>query len=102
MTMPPWPFSILQPRIMMFSEGRPQSRPSLLRPLLTAMQSSPVLKKQFSMSTPSQLSGSQPSPLGPSLLTCTPRTITFFDSSGWITQKGERSRVRFSTSTPSH
>ena len=100
-TTPPCPFCISQLRMMMFSLGLFQSRPSLLRPLFTAIQSSPVLKKQFSMSTPSHDSGSQPSPLGPSLLICTPRTMTFLQSRGWITQKGERSRVTSSMSTPS-
>ena len=101
-TTPPWPFCISQLRTMMFWLGRSHRRPSLLRPLFMAMQSSPVLKKQFSMSTPSHDSGSQPSPLGPSLLMCTPRTVMFFESSGWITQNGERSRVTFSMSMPSH
>ncbi len=101
MTTPPCPFFISQLRMMMFSLGRFHRRPSLLRPLFTAMQSSPVLKKQFSMSTPSHDSGSQPSPLGPSLLMCTPRTVMFFDSSGWMTQNGERSSVTFSMRMPS-
>ena len=102
MTTPPCPFCISQLRMMMFSLGLFHRRPSLLRPLFMAMQSSPVLKKQFSMSTPSHDSGSQPSPLGPSLLMCTPRTVMFFDSKGCITQNGERSRVTFSMSMPSH
>ena len=98
MTTPPWPFFISQWRMMMFCEGMARSRPSRLRPLLMAMQSSPVLKKQFSISTRSHDSGSHPSPLGPSLLICTPRTVTSVDFRGCMTQKGESSRVTFSIS----
>ena len=43
-TTPPCPFFISQLRMMMFSLGLPHRRPSLLRPLLMAIQSSPVLK----------------------------------------------------------
>ena len=79
-----------------------RSRPSRLRPLLIAMQSSPVLKKQSSISTRSQHSGSQPSPLGPSLIIFTRRTVTSVEWRGWITQNGERSRVMSSSRMPSH
>ena len=108
MTTPPWPSSITQLRMMMFFEGMPAkrpvapARPSALRPLLMAMQSSPVWKVQPSMSTFSQLSGSQPSPLGPSFQTFTLRTIMFFESRGCITQNGELTIVTPSMRMPSH
>ena len=102
MTTPPCPSAIVQWRTMMFSEGMFQRRPSSLRPLLIAMQSSPVWKRQFSMSTFSHDSGSHPSPLGPSLMMVRPRTVIFFDSRGCTTQKGERSRVTPSSRMFSH
>ena len=88
-TTPPCPSSILQLRIMMFLLGVFHRRPSLLRPLFMAIQSSPVWKVQFCISTFSHASGSHPSPLGPSFQMYTPSTVMFFDSNGWITQKGE-------------
>ena len=93
---------MVQLRTMMFSEGMFQRRPSSLRPLLMAMQSSPVWKRQFSMSTSLHDSGSQPSPLGPSLMMVSPRTMMFFDSSGCTTQNGERSSVTPSSRIFSH
>ena len=87
---------------MIFFEGMFLSRPSRLRPLLMAIQSSPVSKKQSSISTLSQHSGSHPSPLGPSLIIFTRRTVISVEWSGWITQKGERSRVISSRRIPSH
>ena len=50
-TTPPWPFCMRQFRTITFCVGMPHVRPSRLRPLLMAMQSSPVSKKQSSMST---------------------------------------------------
>ena len=86
----------------MFFDGILRSRPSRLRPLLMAIQSSPVSKKQSSMSTRSQHSGSQPSPLGPSLIIFTRRTVISVEWSGWITQKGERSKFTSCSRIPSH
>src|SRR3984957_8415410 len=54
-----------------------------------AMQSSPVLKKHFSMSTSLQDSGSQPSVFGPKLLMVSPRTVTFVHSTGCTCHIGE-------------
>ena len=101
MTTPPCPSSMEQRRTMMFWLGRFQRRPSALRPLLMAIQSSPVWKRQSSINTPSHDSGSQPSPLGPSFQKVTPRTTTFLLRRGCSTQKGERSKVTPSTNTPS-
>ena len=101
-TMPPWPFFIRQLRTITFSVGVAASIPSRLRPLFMAMQSSPVSKKQSSISTFLQLSGSHPSPLGPSFCICTPRTVRFSQKSGWITQNGERNSVTSSISTFLH
>ena len=101
-TTPPCPFFISQLRMMMFLAGMLRSRPSRLRPLLMAMQSSPVLKKQSSISTRSQHSGSQPSPLGPSLIIFTRRTVMSVECRGWMTQNGERSRVMSSIRMRSH
>ena len=93
---------MLQLRTTMFSLGRAQRRPSTLRPDLIAIQSSPVLKVQSSISTFLQDSGSQPSPLGPLLSTVTPRTVRSSQRSGWMTQNGERSRVTPSIRTVLH
>src|ERR1019366_3774522 len=65
MVTPPWPSRLVQPRMIRFPDGTPTRRPSALRPDLMAMQSSPVSNRQFSISTSRQLSGSQPSLLGP-------------------------------------
>ena len=92
-TTPPCPSAIVQPLTIMFLLGRPSRLPSPFLPLFIAMQSSPVSKRQFSISTSSQDSGSQPSPLGPSLYTFTPRTVMFFENNGCITQNGELSIV---------
>ncbi len=64
-------------------------RPSALRPDLTAMQSSPVSKKQPSMSTSLHDSGSQPSLFGPCVAMWTRRTVTFVQSTGLISHIGE-------------
>jgi len=93
MTTPPWPFFMWQRRTMMFSLGTFHFRPSLLRPDLMAMQSSPVSKKQSSINTLRQDSGSQPSPLGPSLMMVTPLTTMFSLNRGWMTQKAEFNNV---------
>ena len=98
-TTPPWPSFIVQPRMMKFSEATPTRRPSLLRPDLMAMQSSPVSKTQFSMSTSRHDSGSQPSLLGPWETMLTPRTVTLVQSTGWISHMGERLIVTPSIST---
>ena len=58
-----------------------------------AMQSSPVSKSQSSISTFSHDSGSHPSLFGPWLCIFTPFMVTFSDSSGWISQNGERLMV---------
>jgi len=60
---------------------------------LIAMQSSPVLKWQSSISTPWQLSGSQPSVFGPSASMVSPRTITLSQSTGCTCHIGERFSV---------
>src|SRR5574344_505980 len=101
-TTPPWPSAIVHPRIIIFSLGRFHNLPSALRPLFIAIQSSPVWKKQSSMSTLLQDSGSHPSPLGPSLAICTRLTVLFWLNNVWRTQKGERSRVTPSIRIPSH
>ncbi len=101
-TTPPWPFSIRQWRTITFSVGMFQRRPSRLRPLLIAMQSSPVSKKHPSISTFLHDAGSQPSPFGPSFCTCTPLTVRFSQSNGCITQNGARSIVTPSMRTFLH
>ena len=53
------------------------------------MQSSPVSNVQPSMSTSRHDSGSQPSLFGPWLLMATLRTVTFVQSTGWISHIGE-------------
>ena len=58
----------------MFSIGMLTRRPSLLRPDLRAMQSSPVSNVQRSIRTSRHDSGSQPSLFGPWLMILTPRT----------------------------
>ena len=73
----------------MFSLGTFTRRPSALRPDLIAMQSSPVSNTQRSMSTSRHDSGLQPSLFGPSLEIFTPRTVTFSQSTGWISHIGE-------------
>ena len=87
---------------MIFLEALPALRPSAFLPLLMAIQSSPVRKRQSSISTSSHDSGSQPSPFGPSFTIVHRRTVTFLDSTGCATQKGERNSVTSSTSTFSH
>src|ERR1700729_2803503 len=72
-----------------FCEGIASLRPSAFLPELMAMQSSPVLKKHFSMSTSLQDSGSQPSVFGPKLLMVSPRTVTFVHSTGCTCHIGE-------------
>jgi hypothetical protein len=64
-TTPPWPSCITQRRMTKFSLGTLTRRPSLLRPDLIAMQSSPVSNTQSSISTSREDSGSQPSLFGP-------------------------------------
>jgi hypothetical protein len=73
---------MVQPRMTIFSEGTSSRRPSLLRPDLIAMQSSPVSNTHPSMSTSREDSRSQPSLLGPWEETVTPRTVTFTQSVG--------------------
>ena len=53
------------------------------------MQSSPVSKAQFSISTSRHDSGLQPSLFGPWLSMVTPRTVTLVHSTGWISHIGE-------------
>src|SRR3984885_8314044 len=86
---PPWPSFIRQLRMTMFCEGIPNRRPSAFLPDLMAMQSSPVLKKQFSTSTSVEDSGSHPSVFGPKLLMVSPRTVTFVHSTGCTCHIGE-------------
>src|SRR5437016_3844028 len=81
---------------MMFSLGLPIRRPSAFRPDLIAMQSSPVSKTQFSISTLRHDSGSQPSLFGPWLLIFTPRIVTFSHNTGFNSHIGE-----FVNATPS-
>lgn len=89
-TTPPCPSFIVELRTMMFSERRcPIRRPSSFLPDLMAMQSSPVSKMQFSISTSLEDSGLQPSLFGPWLTTVTPRTVTFVQSTGLISHIGE-------------
>ena len=78
---------------MMFWEGTFTRRPSSFLPDLMAIQSSPVLKKQLSISTSVQDSGSHPSVFGPALLMVSPRTMTFEDNTGWTFHMGEWSSV---------
>ena len=95
-TTPPCPSFISQLRTMIFSLGTFHFRPSAFRPLLMAMQSSPVSNIQFSINTFLLDSGSQPSLLGPWLDTLTPRTVRLSQNKGWITQNGEFFNVTFS------
>src|SRR6185437_6253371 len=87
---PAWPSRIVQLRMIKFSHGTFTRRPSLLRPDLMAMQSSPVSNKHFSIKTSLQLSGSQPSLFGPCEKISTPRTVTFVHSNGCNSHIGER------------
>ena len=57
------------------------------------MQSSPVSNVQRSISTSRHDSGSQPSLFGPWLRIVTPRTVTFVQSTGWISHIGELTMV---------
>src|SRR5580692_781380 len=82
-----------------FCEGIASLRPSAFLPDLMAMQSSPVLKKQFSTSTSVQDSGSHPSVFGPKLLMVNPRIVTFVHSTGWTCHIGELNNVTSSIST---
>ena len=88
-TTPPCPSFIVQLRMTTFSIGTARRRPSSFRPDLIAMQSSPVSNVQPSMSTSRHDSGSHPSLFGPWLLTATLRTVTFVQSTGWISHIGE-------------
>ena len=58
--------------------------------------------RQFSISTRSHDSGSQPSPLGPSFQIFKPRTVMSVLMRGWTTQKGEFTNVTSSNRMPSH
>src|SRR5690554_5733885 len=98
-TTPPWPLRILQPLIRIFSEGVFKRRPSLFLPDLMAIQSSPVSKKQFSITTFLQDSGLQPSELGPRLSQVTPLMVTLWQRTGLINQKGALVMVTPSIST---
>src|SRR4029079_18022537 len=86
---PPCPSRIRQPRTMMFLVGTFTRRPSAFRTDLIAMQTSPVLKSQFSIKTSVHDSGSQPSLFGPWLLIFTSRTVTLVQSTGCISHIGE-------------
>src|SRR3954463_444417 len=86
---PPCPSRITQRRTTIFSEGSPPRLPSLLRPDLMAMQSSPVSKVHPSINTSRQDSGSHPSLFGPCETISTPRTVTLVQSRGWISHIGE-------------
>src|SRR5215475_39194 len=86
---PPCPSRISQLRTMMFWLGVFTRRPSALRPDLIAIQSSPVLNTQRSISTSLHDSGLQPSLFGPPLEIFTPRTVTFSQRTGLISHIGE-------------
>src|SRR5690606_4314096 len=92
-TTPPWPSFIIQSSTTMFSLGIFTLRPSSFLPDLIAIQSSPVSNTQFLMCTFLLYSGSQPSLLGPWLLTVTPSTVTLLHLIGCITQKGALIKV---------
>src|SRR5581483_12233471 len=96
MVTPPCPFFMWQPWITMFCDGTFTRRPSSLRPDLIAMQSSPVLKKQLSISTSEQDSGSHPSVFGPEASILRLRTVTLVQRHGVTCHIGE-----FTKCTPS-
>src|SRR5215471_16250575 len=96
---PPCPFFMWQSRMITLRVGVCSLRPSAFLPDLMAMQSSPVLKKQFSMRTSVHDSGSHPSVLGPEASIVSPRTITFVHSTGCTCHMGEPSKVTPSIST---
>ena len=68
-------------------------------PELIAMQSSPVEKVHFSTSTFLQESGFNPSVLGPSVKTLTPRIVTFSQYTGFSVHWGPSFTVKSSSST---
>src|SRR5690349_18142479 len=86
---PPCPSAIVQLRIIRLLDATLTRRPSALRPDLMAMQSSPVLKVQFSISTSVEHSGSQPSLFGPCVSMLTFRTVTLRHSTGLSSHIGE-------------
>src|SRR5580698_2526944 len=86
---PPCPSFMTHFRTIMFWLGTAIRRPSRLRPLLIAMQSSPVSNSQLSISTSVEDSGSHPSLFGPWVAILTLRTVTFFDNTGLISHIGE-------------
>src|SRR3989339_933005 len=83
----------------MFWLGLFNRLPSVFRPDLIAMQSSPVLKKQFLMSTSVHDSGSHPSLFGPWPSVVTPMIETFLQRTGWRNHMGEFLKVTPSTRT---
>ena len=87
-TTPPWPCTIVQPVMAMFSQGTFSSASSV--PALTAMQSSPTSMWQPVMRTLRQLSGSMPSVLGESngLTIVSLSIVTSSQRTGWIVQLG--------------
>ncbi len=99
METPPCPSCMRQLRTITFSQAAPTRRPSRLRPLLMAMQSSPVSKSQPSISTSVEHSGSQPSLFGPWLEIFTLRTVTLRHSTGFSSHMGELRMVMPSIST---
>ena len=102
MVTPPCPSFITQSRMTMFSTGTLTRRPSLLRPDLMAMQSSPVSNVHRSIRTSRHDSGLQPSLLGPWVTIVSPRTVTFLHSTGCTSHMGELWIVTPSMSTFSH
>src|SRR5438128_513747 len=86
---PPWPSFMLQLRTIRLLHGTFTRRPSAFLPDLIAMQSSPVLNVQFSMSTSVHDSGSHPSLFGPCVSISTLRIVTFRQSTGFSSHIGE-------------
>src|SRR3569833_140643 len=84
---------MVQLRMIKFADGTFTRRPSVLRPDLIAMQSSPVSNRHFSINTSRQLSGSQPSLFAPCETISTPRTVTLVHNRGCNSHIGER-RIR--------
>src|SRR5580692_11684819 len=89
MVTPPCPSFITQFLTIILWLGTPTRRPSRLRPLLMAMQSSPVSNSQSSISTSLDDSGLHPSLFGPWLEIFTFRTVTFLHNTGLISHIGE-------------
>ena len=100
--MPPWPLAKSQFSITTSWQGTPTRRPSVSRPALMAMQSSPVSNVTFRITTPAQDSGSQPSVFGPEELIVSPSTVTFRQRLGFRCQNGLLTTVTPASSTVSH